>query len=107
LKERKKDLKQISSSNVIFFQEQFSRDMYQRGIVYVVWFSTLQSYCEMLFRYRLKTKCVLRAASGREKCLVLKKIVDSKNVLLSVFYFNIVRNNGREIESFKKKSGGI
>jgi hypothetical protein len=47
---------------------------------------------------------VLRAAS-REKCLVFKKKEHSKIVVRSVFFFNIVRNNGRKIKSFFKNSG--
>jgi hypothetical protein len=42
--------------------------------------------------------CVMRAAS-REKCLVLKKAVDSKIVLRSVFFFSTVRNNARKMKS--------
>jgi hypothetical protein len=38
---------------------------------------------------------------------LFKKTVDPKKFLRSVFYFNIVRNNGREINLFKKNSGGI
>jgi hypothetical protein len=48
--------------------------------------------------------CVLRLAV---KSVLFKKTVDSKIVLHSVFFFNIVRNNGRKIKSFKFFWGGF
>jgi hypothetical protein len=47
--------------------------------------------------------CVLRLV----KSVLFKKSVDSKIVVRSVFFFNIVRNNGRKIKSFFKNAGGI
>jgi hypothetical protein len=41
------------------------------------------------------------------KSVLFKKTVDSKIVVLSVFFFNIVRNNGRKIKSFLKIRVGI
>jgi hypothetical protein len=69
--------------------------------------STLQSYCQILFRYRPKTKNVRLLCLVKSVLFFLKKTVDSKIVVRSVFFFNIVWNNGRKIKSFKKNYGGI
>jgi hypothetical protein len=37
--------------------------------------------------------------------LLLKKTVDSKIILRSVFFLNTVRNNGRKIKPLKKNRG--